>query len=62
RAGLGGATQGEFQPHITLARDETRVKPEAVSPPISWTVREIVLVHSLLGKTTHIHLGRWPLQ
>jgi RNA 2',3'-cyclic 3'-phosphodiesterase len=59
-AGLGGATQGEFQPHITLSYDETRVKPEPVDP-ISWSVREVVLVHSLLGKTAHIHLGRWPL-
>jgi 2'-5' RNA ligase len=60
RVGLGGATQGEFQPHITLARDETRVKPEPVGP-VSWAVREIVLVHSFLGKTTHVHLGRWKL-
>jgi 2'-5' RNA ligase len=61
RAGLGGATQGEFQPHITLTYDETRVKPEPVAP-VSWTVREVVLVHSLLGKTAHAHLGRWKLQ
>jgi RNA 2',3'-cyclic 3'-phosphodiesterase len=58
--GLGGATQGDFKPHITLARDETRVKPAAIEP-ITWTVRDFVLIHSLLGKTTHIHLGRWTL-
>jgi 2'-5' RNA ligase len=61
RGGLGGATQGEFKPHITLLRDEVRAKPIALTLPISWTVREFVLIHSLLGKTTHIHLGRWPL-
>jgi 2'-5' RNA ligase len=60
RAGLGGATQGEFKPHITLLRDARRVPPARIEP-VSWTVREFVLVHSLLGKTTHLHLGRWPL-
>jgi 2'-5' RNA ligase len=58
--GLGGATQGEFKPHVTLLRDKLRVPPSPVE--ISWTVRDFVLVHSLLGKTTHIHLGRWPLR
>ncbi len=61
RQGLGGATRGEFKPHVTLLRDTTRIKPLKVEP-IMWTVREIVLVHSLLGKTTHIHLGRWELK
>jgi len=61
RAGLGGATKGEFKPHITLLRDEGRAKPLPVAP-IVWQVRDFVLVHSLLGKTTHIHLGRWPLK
>lgn len=60
--GLGGATRGEFKPHVTLLRDKTKVKPAKVEPPIRWRAREIVLVHSLLGKTTHIHIGRWPLR
>jgi 2'-5' RNA ligase len=60
RAGLGGATKGEFKPHITLLRDEKRASPAPIAP-IAWTVRDVVLVHSLLGKTTHVHLGRWPL-
>ena len=58
--GLGGATQGDFKPHVTLARDDTRVSPQKIAP-VSWMVRDFVLIHSLLGKTTHIHLGRWPL-
>jgi len=61
RAGLGGATQGDFQPHVTLVYDKLRIKPFAAEP-IAWTVREFVLVHSRLGKTEHIHLGRWPLR
>lgn len=60
RHGLGGATQGEFEPHITLLRDAKKAKAAPVTPPVTWTVRDFVLVHSLLGKTTHIYLGRWP--
>ena len=60
KIGLGGATKGEFKPHMTLTYDELRVKPMAVAT-ISWTVRDFVLVHSQLGKTTHNHLGRWTL-
>jgi 2'-5' RNA ligase len=49
-----------FTPHVTLLRDSHRV-PEQRIEPIEWTVREIVLVHSLLGRTTHRHLERWSL-
>jgi 2'-5' RNA ligase len=61
-AGLGGAVHldDEFKPHVTLLRDDTRLKPIAVDP-ISWSVRDFVLIHSLLGKTTHIHLARREL-
>lgn len=59
-AGLGGATKGEFKPHVTLTYDEVRVKPAQIAP-IAWTVRDFALVHSRLGKTEHIHLGRWVL-
>jgi len=60
KAGLGGATKGEFKPHMTLTYDKLRLKPMVI-PPISWTVRDFVLVHSQLGKTAHTHLGRWTL-
>lgn len=60
RTGLGGATQGEFKPHVTLLRDEIRAAPVKIEPVV-WTVADFVLVHSLLGKTTHVHLGRWKL-
>ena len=59
-AGLGGATKGEFRPHMTLTYDALRVKPMAIEP-VSWVVRDFVLVHSRLGKTAHNHLGRWTL-
>jgi len=49
-----------FTPHVTVLRDRYRV-PEQPIEPIEWTVRELVLVHSLLGRTTHRHLARWSL-
>lgn len=59
-AGLSGATKGEFLPHVTLTYDTVRVKPHAIAP-IEWPVRDFVLIHSELGRTTHNHLGRWRL-
>lgn len=61
KVGLGGATQGEFKPHLTLAYDRIRVKPFAFEP-CGWAVRDFVLVHSQLGRTAHTHLGRWSLR
>jgi 2'-5' RNA ligase len=49
-----------FMPHMTLLRSET-ILPMRDIAPITWTAREIVLVHSLLGRTTHRHLARLPL-
>lgn len=49
-----------FTPHVTLAYD-TRIVADHAVPAIGWTAREFVLVHSLIGKTKHIVLGRWPL-
>jgi 2'-5' RNA ligase len=49
-----------FTPHLTLLRDRHLV-PEHDISPIEWEVREIVLVHSLLGRTVHRHLARVPL-
>jgi 2'-5' RNA ligase len=49
-----------FTPHVTLLRDR-QVVDEQFIEPIAWQVREVVLVHSLLGKTEHRHLARFPL-
>jgi len=49
-----------FVPHMTLLRSETMLPPQEIEP-ITWTAREIVLVHSLLGRTTHRHLARLSL-
>jgi 2'-5' RNA ligase len=58
--GLGGATKGAFLPHVTLTYDKLRMKPQTIDP-ITWRVKDFVLIHSELGKTTHNHLGRWAL-
>ena len=61
RAGFQGPrANAKFAPHVTLMYDSHGV-PEQVVEPIRWTAHDFVLVHSLLGLTKHIHLGRWPL-
>ena len=58
--GLGRFTTAAFEPHVTLAYDARTIAPHEVAP-IVWRAREFVLVHSLLGKTQHMTLGRWAL-
>ncbi len=60
-AGLGQWTRTSFLPHVTLAYDKRVVSFEPVAP-LSWRVEEVVLIHSLLGKTRHIRLGQQALK
>ncbi len=60
-AGQGVKTSGAFTPHVTLLYDDPIIEPDPIAP-ISWTVRELVLVRSLLGQGVHEHIGRWPLK
>jgi len=50
-----------FRPHMTLMRSD-KILPERRIKALGWTVREVVLVHSLLGKGTHRVVGRLPLR
>ena len=50
-----------FVPHVTLLRDKHRLLPSIPVAPLEWTVTEFVLVHSLLGTTTHRVLAHFPL-
>jgi RNA 2',3'-cyclic 3'-phosphodiesterase len=60
RVGLQGPrANAKFAPHVTLMYDDQGIAEQAVEP-VRWTARDFVLVHSLLGQTRHIHLGRWP--
>jgi 2'-5' RNA ligase len=60
QAGLGRWIGPSWLPHLTLLYDWRDVKEEAVDP-VSWDVRELVLVHSLPGRSRYDLLARWPL-
>jgi 2'-5' RNA ligase len=60
KSGLGKYVERSFTPHVTLLYDAT-LAPETPVEPIRWSVRELVLVHSLLGLSKHIRLASWPL-
>ena len=58
KIGLGAR---QSAPHLTLLYDARRIDEQPIDP-IRWTVCEFVLVHSLLGQTRYIPLGKWPLR
>jgi RNA 2',3'-cyclic 3'-phosphodiesterase len=60
-AGLAHHTRDAFTPHMTLAYDKASVAFEPVEP-VLWPVHEVVLIHSLLGKTRHIRLAARSLE
>ena len=60
KVGLAQYAETHFTPHVTLLYGHTAL-PEQVVENITWTVREFVLVHSLLGRHMHVPLARWPL-
>jgi 2'-5' RNA ligase len=61
KAGLGRVVAAHYTPHLTLLYDDRHVAAQAIEP-ISWTVREFVLVLSLIGQSQYIALARLPLR
>lgn len=61
RAGLGVKPNATFTPHVTMLYDDQLIGEKPVEP-VRWTASEFVLVRSLLDRTQHIALGRWPLR
>ena len=61
KGGLGAWVDKSFTPHMTLAYEPQTVERHDIRP-ISWMVTDLVLVHSLLGQTRHVIVGRWPLR
>ena len=59
-AGLMRLSQA-FTPHLTLLYDAQRVESVPIAP-ITWTVREFSLVHTLIGRSRHTVLERWSLR
>lgn len=59
-AALGQYTKGSFTPHMTLAYNKPAVPFQQIEPVV-WPAHEVVLIHSLLGKTRHIRIADKPL-
>jgi RNA 2',3'-cyclic 3'-phosphodiesterase len=49
-----------FHPHVTLAYRLGEPFNESIAPVV-LDAAEFVLIHSIVGATQHIELGRWPL-
>ena len=58
---LGQHVANTFTPHTTLLYSRQPVVKTHAITPIQWPVKEFVLIESLVGKSEHIELGRWPL-
>lgn len=48
------------EPHLTINYRDDRQGSKKMEP-IGWVVDEILLIESVVGKTTHVEHGRWPL-
>jgi 2'-5' RNA ligase len=60
--GVGFHAPSRFTPHVTLAYCRKSVSETALDEPIVWTVREFLLVRSVIGRSVHMPLARWPLR
>ena len=49
------------EPHVTINYHGDRLNAQKIAP-IGWTVGEILLMESVVGKTTHVEHGRWALR
>ena len=58
---LGQNTGNSFTPHTTLLYSRQPVVKTHAVTPIEWRVKDFVLIESLVGRSEHIELGRWPL-
>jgi 2'-5' RNA ligase len=50
-----------FKPHVTMMYTDEMMCEAYVDEPITWTVRDFVLIRSLHGWGRHVHCRRWPL-
>lgn len=49
------------EPHLTINHADDR-QGNCKTDPIGWTVKEILLIESVVGTTSHVEHGRWPLR
>lgn len=59
-AGLRAPKGSAFSPHMTTSYRARAAGPSFIVPA-SWTVRDFVLIESLIGKRKQIERGRWRL-
>jgi len=58
--GLDIGYSPKFLPHMTLLYHHAQIEEQYLPTPISWTVNEVWLIHSLLGQGRYEFL--WPLK
>ncbi|WP_458756314.1 2'-5' RNA ligase family protein [Afipia sp. TerB] len=58
--GLSRWVTPRFTPHITLLYDRRMIAEQPVEA-VCWHVDRFALIHSLVGRSRHIHLARWKL-
>jgi 2'-5' RNA ligase len=60
-AGLARWVTPHFTPHMTLLYDRRMIAEQSVEA-VCWHIDGFVLIHSLVGRSQHIHLARWKLE
>ncbi|MBO9714708.1 2'-5' RNA ligase family protein [Sphingomonas sp.] len=50
-----------FSPHVTLLYRNGAPFQQPIEP-IGWDATDFVLIHSVVGATRHVELGRWRLE
>ncbi|MEO6172028.1 MAG: 2'-5' RNA ligase family protein, partial [Arenimonas sp.] len=58
---LGQHVTNSFKPSVTMLYSRQPVTTTLLVKPVNWQVSDFVLIESLVGKSEHIELGRWPL-
>jgi RNA 2',3'-cyclic 3'-phosphodiesterase len=61
KRGFSKSRHSKFTPHVTFSYAKQPVDEMPIEP-IDWPVKELLLIHSLIGKTEYRVLGRWQLQ
>jgi 2'-5' RNA ligase len=61
RAGLKAKGPKSLTPHMTLLYADQKIVAGPVEP-VEWTVRDFVLIHSIVGESRYVRLGQWRLQ
>jgi 2'-5' RNA ligase len=61
-AGFDHPPESNFVPHVTLLRHADKSLPATAIGPITWTIRDLVLMHSRIGQQREYSvLHRWAL-